>query len=76
MNETDQSNEFESTYGLVMRLEEKSRSALELVLYALSVLSVIAVIWQFAKTPVNISAPGVEPCVTCHTSAAEVRAGT
>jgi len=57
--------EFESTYALIVRSEEKSRTVLETVLYAIFVLSVIVGIWQFAQTPVKVSAPGLEPCVVC-----------
>lgn len=60
--------EFESTYALIVRLEEKSRTVFETVLYAIFVLSVIVGIWQFAQTPVNVSAPGLEPCVACQDS--------
>jgi hypothetical protein len=73
-NTTD--NKFESTYGLIVRSEEKGRSILETAVYTVFVLSVVVSIWQFAQTPVTTPAPGVEPCVACHTNAPEVRAGT
>jgi hypothetical protein len=63
-------NEFESTYALLVRSEEKGRGVLEIVLYAIFILSVIAGICQFALTPVKISAPGLEPCVACHMQSA------
>ena len=63
---------FESTYALVVRSQEKSRTVLELLLYAIFILSVVAMIWQFAQTPMNISAPGLEPNIAAHTSAAKV----
>jgi hypothetical protein len=59
---------FESTYALLVRSEEKSRTILETVLYAIFILSVVAGIWQFAHTPVKISAPADEPCSWCNTS--------
>src|SRR4029077_19814778 len=59
-------NEFESTYALLVRSEEKGRGVLEIVLYAIFILSVMAGICQFALTPVKISAPGLEPCGACH----------
>ena len=59
---------FESTYALLVRSEEKSRSVLEIVLYAIFALSVIVGIWQFAQTPVRISAPGLEQCTVCRVS--------
>ena len=65
-------NEFESTYALLVRSEEKGRGVLEIVLYAIFILSVIAGICQFALTPVKISAPGLEPCVACHMQSAPV----
>jgi hypothetical protein len=67
---------FESTYALVVRSQEKRRIALETLVYALFILSVVAMIWQFAQTPVNISAPGLEPGIACHTSAAKLPAGS
>jgi hypothetical protein len=63
MNQT-----FESTYALLVRSEEKSRSVLETVLYAIFVLSVVIGIWQFAQTPVKVSAPGLERCTICQGS--------
>jgi hypothetical protein len=65
-------NQFESTYALLMRSEEKGRSILEIVLYAAFILSAIAGIWQLAQTPVNISAPGLERCVACEISKAQI----
>ena len=57
-------NHQESTYALLVRSEEKSRSALETVLYSTCILSVIVAIWQFAHQPVNIPAAGIEPDAT------------
>lgn len=54
-------NHEESTYALLVRSEEKSRTALETVAYTTCILSVIAAIWQFAHQPVNIPAQGLEP---------------
>jgi hypothetical protein len=59
---------FESTYALIVRSEEKSRTILETVLYAIFILSVVAGIWQFAQTPVKVSAPAVAPCNLCNVS--------
>ncbi len=56
---------FESTYALLVRSEEKSRTILETVLYAIFILSVLVGIWQFAQTPVQVSAPATEPCPLC-----------
>ena len=52
---------FESTYALIVRSEEKTRSILETVIYALAILSAVAGIWQFAQTPLRVSAPATEP---------------
>ncbi len=68
INPNDMNKEFESTYALLVRSEEKSRSVLETMLYAIFVFSVVVGIWQFAQTPVKVSAPGLAPCVTCQIS--------
>lgn len=51
----------ESTYALIVRSEEKSRSVLEVVLYACLILSAIFTIWQFANQPVVVPAAGLSP---------------
>ena len=60
-------NQFESTYTLLARSEEKGRGVLDILVYAVFILGVVFSIWQFAQTPMEISAPGPEPCVACHT---------
>ncbi|HEU5247903.1 MAG TPA: hypothetical protein VFU09_12515 [Candidatus Udaeobacter sp.] len=67
---------FESTYALLVRSQEKSRTVLEMLVYAIFILSVVAMIWQFAQTPVNLSASGLEPGIACNTSAAKLPAGS
>jgi hypothetical protein len=62
----------ESTYALLVRSEEKSRSVLETVVYALCILSVTVSIWQFAQTRVVVPAAGFEPCVACGTVAPQI----
>ena len=42
----------ESTYALLVRSEEKSRSLLETIAYSLVVLSAVFSIWQVAHQPV------------------------
>jgi len=42
-------NEAQSTYGLLVRSEEKGRGIMETVVYALFGLSAIVSIWQFAQ---------------------------
>jgi hypothetical protein len=60
-------HKIESTYALLVRSrsEEKGRGALEIVVFAVSILGVILTIGQFVQTPVEISLPGREPCVAC-----------
>ena len=43
---------FESTYALLVRSEEKNRSLLEMLVYALFILSAVSSIWQFAHQSV------------------------
>jgi hypothetical protein len=60
-------NEQESTYTLLVRSEEKSRGALEIILYTLFISSALILLWQFALQPVNIPAAGLQPapCLAC-----------
>lgn len=50
--ENSLNNEFESTYALLVRSEEKSRSQLETLIYGLLVVSAVFSIWQFAHQSV------------------------
>ena len=50
-------NQHESTYGLLMRSEEKSRNALEMVIYPLLIIGAIVAIWQFVLQPMKSPAP-------------------
>jgi hypothetical protein len=59
--------QFESTYALLVRSEDKRRNALEILLYAIAILTAVVGILQFAHTPVKISAPGIESRVVCTT---------
>ena len=43
---------FESTYALLVRSEEKNRTRLETLVYAILILSAVASIWQFAHQSV------------------------
>ncbi len=52
-------NEHESTYTLLVRSEEKGRSIMETVLYALFGLSAIVSIWQFALQPNRLPIDGL-----------------
>ena len=40
-------NQHESTYGLLIRSEEKSRNVLEMLIYPLLIIGAIVAIWQF-----------------------------
>jgi len=67
INQTNiMNNQFESTYALLVRSEEKGRGVLEILVYAVFVLSVVLSIWQFAQAPLKISAPRLAPGVACH----------
>jgi len=56
-------NEAQSTYALLVRSEEKGRSIMETVVFALVGLSAIVSIWQFAEQPnrLPIDAPTPGP---------------
>lgn len=51
---------FESTYALLVRSEDKRRNALEIALYLICVMTALVAILQFAHTPVNVTAPGIQ----------------
>jgi hypothetical protein len=69
-------NQFESTYGMLVRSEEKGRGILEILVYAAVILSVVFSIWQFAETPLKVPAPGATRCVACDTTKTQLRAGS
>jgi len=58
-------NQFESTYALLVRSEEKGRGVLEALVYAVFILGVVLSIWQFVQSPIKIPAAGIERCVVC-----------
>jgi hypothetical protein len=63
MNEqtnTTVQNQEESAYSLLIRSEEKSRNAIELIMYPCLILGPLIAIWQFAQHPVNIPAGGLK----------------
>jgi hypothetical protein len=66
-------NQHESTYALITRSEEKSRTILEIMLYAAFSLSTVIAICQFAQQPVKLPAAEIKspPAI-----ASEVQAGT
>lgn len=51
---TATSEEFESTYALILRSEEKERSVSETVIYLLLILSAVFSIWQVAQQPFRV----------------------
>jgi hypothetical protein len=48
-------NETQSTYALLVGSEEKGRGMMEVVVYALCILSALAAIWQFIGQPAPVS---------------------
>jgi hypothetical protein len=64
-------NQFESTYALLVRSEEKGRGVLETVLYAILILSAVFSISQFALHSVKVPAAGLEHCIACETASPE-----
>ena len=60
-NTTDHSqDQEESAYSLLIRSEEKSRNAFELIIYPCLILGPLIAMWQFAQHPVNIPAAGLK----------------
>ena len=59
---------------MLVRSQEKGRTVLEILIFVLRILSVVAVIWQFAQTPLETPGPGVAPCIACDTSALKLPA--
>jgi hypothetical protein len=53
-------NQFESTYALLARSQEKGRGVLEAVVYLAFILSAVLLIWEFAQSSVSIPAAGPE----------------
>ena len=51
--------EFESTYALIVRSEERERSASETAVYLLVMLSVLFSLWHAARQPVTVPAGGI-----------------
>ena len=61
---------YESTYALLVRSEEKSRSRLEVLVYALFILSAVFSIWQAAHQPIGLPLKAVNTtaAVVCETT--------
>ena len=70
-------NEAQSTYGLLVQSEEKGRSIMETVVYALVGLSAIVSIWQFAEQPnrLPIDRPTPKPYLAPNVSHHQVGSG-
>jgi hypothetical protein len=60
---------FESTYALLVRSEEKKRNVLEILVYALFILSAVFSIWQFAHQTVAFPIDKVASAPVCATDA-------
>jgi hypothetical protein len=65
--------QFESTYALLVRSEEKGRGILEAALYVALILSAIFTISQLASHPVTVPAHGLQ-CVACAAERAQADA--
>ena|SRR5437870_13668833 len=59
-HQTLDNDQFESTYALLVRSEEKGRGVLEAVLYVAFILSAVVLIWEFAHSSVSLPAAGLE----------------
>ena len=59
-HQTLNNNQFESTYALLVRSEEKGRGVLEAVLYVAFILSAVVLIWEFAHSSIGIPSGGLE----------------
>jgi len=60
-------NQYESTYALLIRSEEKNRNVIEMAIYPILILGAVIAIWQFAQQPVNMPPAGLDAggCVAC-----------
>ena len=58
---------FESTYALLVRSEEKKRNLLEILVYALFILSAVFSIWQFAHQRVAFPIDKLANATVCAT---------
>jgi hypothetical protein len=68
--QTHSAADFESTYALLVRSEEKERSIFEGAVYFAVVLSALVSIWQFATQPLAL------PLTTVHTTSISQSAAT
>jgi hypothetical protein len=66
-NQSNLMQNFESTYALLVRSEEKKRNVLEIVVYALFILSAVFSIWQFAHQTVAFPIDKLANATVCAT---------
>ena len=52
--ETSTNHDFESTYAMLVRSEEKERNVSETLVYGLMILSAVVSIWQVALQPIVV----------------------
>ena len=77
-NTTDErENQYESTYALLIRSEEKRRNVFEVAIHLLLSLGPLIAIWQFAQQPVTIPSTGLKgaDCVVCVDKVKTLREG-
>lgn len=60
-NEDEQETEWESTYALLARSEERNRNLLEITIYPLLITAGLIAISQFAQQAMDIPATGIKP---------------
>ena len=63
----------ETTYSLLVRSEEKNRSVLEIVVFALFMLSAVFSIWQFAVQPISVPSYLGSESLACETQDGQIR---
>ena len=66
---------FESTYALIVRSEERERSATEGAVFLLVMLSVLFSIWQAAQQPITLPTDGIIHTSSFTQSAAAQQSG-
>ena len=65
----------ESTYGMLVRSEEKGRGILKILVYAAVILTVVLSIWQFAETPSGGPCAWNRSTHSMHTTKTQLRVG-
>ena len=67
-NQINSAQEFESTYALIVRSEEKERSLFEGAVYFAVVLSALLTLWHVATQPVALPLTSVHTSSTSHSA--------